>query len=378
MAFLDYDGLKRYTEKFKSWVSGSFVPKTPTSWAEIQREVQLGHGAVLFPVGSQLTLTHSVYGDIAMDVVSHDTVKKYGDENAHTMTLMAHDCIASLQFDAPEAMYYAESGLAAGTYCFKVNNGPDSWADGTYNFTLATEVPAGGQIRIDGATGTPLTSLYIKTYASQYSNDVLETTEKTIASGEAGELLGTLNEDLNQGHRIYVGSNNYKESAIRQFLNSDAEAGSVWTPQTHFDRAPSWAKSTAGFLNGCPEDFLDAIATAVVKCSANNTYECPASMGGTVTKNTAYELTDKIFLASETEVGLNGGDVTDGSALYEFFDGASDADRIKYLNGSAQHWWLRTPYIWRAFSPRYVKTSGSLDAYYAQSSFGLVPACIIA
>ena len=380
MSILDYDGLKRYTEKFKSWVSGSFVPKTPTSWAEIQREVQLGHGAVLFPVGSQLTLSHTVYGDIAMDVVSHDTVKKYGDENAHTMTLMAHDCIANLQFDSDEAMYYAETELAAGTYCFTVNSAYSKWTTGTYNFTLSKNVPAGGQICIGGGSNTALTDLYIRTYASQQTTTILETTASKIASGEAGTSLGVWAEDLNHPHRMSWGSNNYKESALRQLLNSDAAAGSIWTPQTKFDRPPSWASDSnyEGFLKGCPADFLDAIAPAVVKCSANNTYECPASMGGTVTKNTAYELTDKIFLASATEVGLSGGDVADGSTLYEFFEGASNTDRIKYLNDSARYWWLRTPTAGSAHIVRGVNIDGSLSGSGANNAYGLVPACIIA
>ena len=55
------------------------------------------------------------------------------------------------------------------------------------------------------------------------------------------------------------GSNNYKESAIRQLINSDKAAGSVWTPQTNYDRPPNWNTSKAGFLNGLEADFLSAI-----------------------------------------------------------------------------------------------------------------------
>ena len=378
MAFLDYDGLKRYTEKLKAWVGANFVPNVPTSWAQIQREVQVGHGAVLFPVGSQLTLKHSVYGDIVMDVVSHDTVKKYGDERAHTMTLMAHDCIMNLQYDASEAMCYAATELAAGTYNFTVGAAYSKWAVGTYQFTLTQAVPAGGQICIGGNADTVLTDLYIQTYASQQTTTVLETTASKIASGSAGISLGVWAKDLNSPQRMSWGSNNYKESAMRQMLNSDAAAGSVWTPQTYFDRPPTWAASTAGFLNGCDADFLDAIATAVVKCSANNTYECPESAGGTVTRNTAYEVADKIFLASETEVGLDGGDVADGSTLYEFFEGAENADRIKTLNGSAIYWCLRTAYTARASGIRNVNSNGGLNYNHARNAHGLAPCCIIA
>ena len=378
MPFLDYTGLTT----FKGMCDKTYRKILVNNFKMIQGDVQSGNGAILYPVGTQLKLEHAFYGDIVFDVVAHDNVKKSGAPNAHTMTLLAHDCISTqnFQFDSAEAMYYAETELAAGTYCFTVNSAYIKWTVGTYNFTLSKNVPAGGQVCIGGDANTALTDLYIRTYASQQTTTILETTASKIASGEAGTSLGVWAEDLNHPHRMSWGSNNYKESALRQLLNSDAAAGSIWTPQTKFDRPPSWVSDSnyEGFLKGCPADFLDAIAPAVVKCSANNTYECPVSMGGTVTKNTAYELTDKIFLASETEVGLNGGDVADGSTLYEFFDGASDADRIKYLNKSARYWWLRTPYAWSAHYVRIVSIGGSLSYDGAHGAYGLVPACIIA
>ena len=274
MAFLYYDGLRRLVAIMDERYTRN---RTKDSWLTVQKNVRLGRGETLFPVGSQLTLKHSVYGDIVMDVVSHDTVKKYGDESAHTMTLMAHDCIMNLQYDAPEAMYYAATELAAGTYNFTVGAAYSKWAAGTYQFTLTQAVPEGGQICISGNAGTALTSLKVNSCASASSTSVIESA--AITSGSGGTSLGTLGTELNHSHRISYGSNNYKESAVRQFLNSDAAAGSVWTPQTYFDRPPTWAGSTAGFLNGCDADFLDAIATAVVKCSANNRYEYPESAG---------------------------------------------------------------------------------------------------
>ena len=373
MAFLDYDGLRRLVAIMDERYTRN---RTKDSWLTVQKNVRLGRGETLYPVGSQLTLKHSVYGDIVMDVVSHDTVKKYGDESAHTMTLMAHNCLAKFQYDAPEAMYYAAAELGAGIYNFTVGAAYTKWAAGTYQFTLTQAVPVGGQLCISGNANTALTSLKVQSFASASSTNVIESA--AITSGSEGAALGTLGTELNHPQRMSYGSNNYKESAIRQLLNSEAAAGSLWTPQTYFDRPPAWAEGTAGFLNGCSEDFLNAIATAVVKCSANNTYECPASMGGSVTKNTAYELTDKIFLASAAEVGLNGGDVADDSTLYEFFEGASNTDRIKYLNDSAQYWWTRTPVTWGADGVRRVNISGSLNYNSAYGVCGLVPACIIA
>ena len=369
MGFLDYPGLQR----FKNWLDKTYMKITPEDWRQIQKDVQLGNGPVLYPVGTQIKLHHSTLGDILMDVVSHDTVKKNGDSSAHTMTVLAHACLMNLQFDAPEAMYYAEEGLAAGTYNITAASAYSQWAAGTYQFTLTQAVPAGGQLCISGAYDAALTTRKIRSYASQTSTTVIE--EVSITEGSGGTSLGTFATELNHPQRISYGSNNYKESAARQMLNSSAAAGSVWTPQTKFDRPPSWQTTQEGFLKGCSADFLAAIQTAVVKCSANNTYEAPDS---TVTKNTAYELTDKVFLASRVEVGFGTGDVGDSSTLFQFYDGADNDDRIKLLGTSARYWWLRTPYSGYAYGVRYVGTDGSLTNNDASGAYGLVPACIIA
>lgn len=343
------------------------------SWQQIRRDIRLGKGPALYPVGTQIVLEHATLGDIIMDVVSHDTVKKAGDSDAHTMVILAHDCLMNLQFDSAEAFYYAENGLEPGTYNFTIVSAISSWAAGTYEFTLTQEVAAGGQLCLSGVYSTAMTSLKVRSYSSRTSTTMLE--EVAITEGSGGTSLGSIAADLNHPHRICYGSNNYKESAIRQMLNSEAAAGSVWTPQTKFDRPPSWLTTQAGFLNGCPADFKAAIATAVVKCSANNTYEAPDS---TVTKNTAYELQDKVFLASRNEVGFSAGDVEDGSAAFQYYVGASNDDRIKLLGTSARYWWLRTPFSNYAHSPRGVYTDGSLNYNCAHYATGLVPACIIA
>ena len=54
-----------------------------------------------------------------------------------------------IQFSAPQALYFAETGLAAGTYNFKLlGTGYDEAYGGgkTYQFTLTQAVPVGGQL----------------------------------------------------------------------------------------------------------------------------------------------------------------------------------------------------------------------------------------
>lgn len=345
-----------------------------STWAGIQKAVRSGIASEILPVGTQLAVNHSVYGTRLFDVVAHDYMKNVHDPNAHTMTIMQHDLLPNTQFDAPEALYYAETQLEAGTYCFTIA-AYDQWVAGTYQFTLTSPVPAGGQICITGQYPYQgnITAASIKTYSSRTTTTVIETA--AITAGSGGTSLGTCGEGtLNHTHRIAYGSNNYKESAMRQFLNSSAAAGSVWTPQTKFDRPPTWLTTLAGYKAGLDQDFLAVVCPVTLPCAANNTYEAPDS---TIAKNTKYTLNDEFYLASRKEVFGSSDDVADDTTVFPFYSGATAADRIKYRDGSAAHWWLRTPHAWSAHSVRLVRSDGTLNSSRAYYALGLAPTCTI-
>ena len=345
-----------------------------STWAGIQKAVRSGIASEILPVGTQLAVNHSVYGTRLFDVVAHDYFKNAYDPDAHTMTIMQHDLLTATQFDAPEALYYAETQLSAGTYNFTII-GLDKWVAGTYQFTLTSPVPVGGQICVTGQYPYQgnITAASVKTYSSRTSTTPIETA--TITAGSGGTSLGTCGEGaLNHAHRIAYGSNNYKESAMRQFLNSSAAAGSVWTPQTKFDRPPSWVTTLAGYKKGLDQDFLAVVCKVKLPCAANNTYEAPDS---TVTKNTKYTLNDEFYIASRKEIFGSSDDVADDTVVFPFYDGATAADRIKYRDGSAADWWLRTPVAWYARAVRLVFSDGALNCYDAFNAYGLAPACTI-
>ena len=339
------------------------------TWAEFYAVIKHGYGTRLFPVGSQVTLE----GSPTFDVVGHNIYTNQNDPTEPTVTLLSHDRILALQYDSPEAMYYCDTELAAGTYSFTAT-AYSSWAAGTYNFTLTKAVPAGGQLCLSGQAGTALTSLKMVSYESQTSTTALESV--AIASGASGTSLGTwATSAMNHPHRMSYGSNNWKESAMRQFLNSDATQGSVWTPQTKFDRPPSWVSSQNGFLAILPANMVSVLMTSKVGNRTNNVYEAPDSTCGGTGKQ--YYTEDKIFLASMTEVGLGTEGTADGSVVFPYYVGAENADRIKKLNGSAGNWWLRSPFPSDASYVRGVSTSGALDHYVANYSFGVAAACTI-
>lgn len=337
-----------------------------STWAGIQKAVRAGVAPSLIPVGTQLSVSHSVYGDQLYDVVAHDHFRSAHDANAHTMTLMSHDIRTKIQFDSPEAFYYAEEELPAGTYHFTLASAYSSWAAGTYQFTLTTALNAGGQLCISDKATTALTSLNVVSYSSRTTTTATESVGITL--GSDGTSLGTFGIELNHVHRISYGSNNYKESAIRQFLNSSAETG-VWEPQTKFDRPPTWVSDTAGLMNGFDSDFLAAVGEVVVPCSANGLYESPDS---TIKVGEKYTVEDSFYLASYKELfGISADTVSDDSTTLNYYADTTNTDRIKYTDNTASYWWTRTPLYDFAYNVRRVLSTGEASGNYASASDGV-------
>ncbi len=347
------------------------------TWQGVRQLVRNGKAKDVFAIGDQLTCQRAGT-TLTWDIIGIDIDTPADERFTHSLTLQLHDCVTALQYDAAEALYYCETALAAGTYNFTLLSGYDTNNGGgkTYQFTLAQEVPAGGQIMFPW-TGQAST-VKISTYKSRTDTTAIETV--AVAEGTEGTNLGTADgnsANMNHAHHIRYGSNNWKESAMRQWLNSANAAGSVWTPQTIFDRPPSWKTNTAGFLNGLDADFL-AVVGKTKKVTCRNT---TTDGGGSDTTE------DRFFLLSRREMyaGDEISSIIEGEP-YPFYSDFSDltaagagadTNRIKYRNGSASYWWLRTPNPWTGFNVRYVYPSGALSYYGANSAYGVAPACNI-
>jgi hypothetical protein len=355
----------------------SVTGQTPevSTWASVQRIVRSGFGKKAFPVGSQLRVQHETYGEIIWDVVTHDYDKDPNGRMEHSMTLLSHDCVInSIQFDNTEALYKAETTMAAGTYHFTLLAGYDTSYGGgkTLQFTLTKAVPAGGVVMFPWSYNTQSTATKISTYETQVSTTALETV--TVTEGTGGTALGTADGKgaLNHTHRIRYGSSNWKESALRQMLNSDKAVGTFWTPQTKYDRPPTWNASIAGFMAGLPADFLEVVGICSHITKSNGIHEEADEL------NSSYETQDRFWLASYSEVfGGMENNVADGTQ-YPYYSGALAADRIKYnSSGAARFWWLRSPNPWVTYSVRLVRPDGSVGSDYAHSSLGAAVACAI-
>lgn len=207
-------------------------------------------------------------------------------------------------------------------------------------------------------------------------------TLKCFDAAEAG------NSDSNRGNG---GNNRYLYSNIKQWLNSEKAAGQWYVAQHGADAPPNngnvWSNyneydGEAGFLTNFSRQFRETLIT-VTKRVAKNT----ATDGG------GYEdTTQKVFLLSNTEVGLaNENNIAEGS-IYALFQTASN--RIAYPTteavtkseykdsglaaGKPWWWWLRTPAASASYSARGVRTGGTLSNSTAcNGNYGVRPACVV-
>ena len=376
-------------------VDGKWTASIPEvdlrSWKNIQLIVRSGLAPQYFPVGYEFTTHDSTEdNDIIWRVVGHNTIKAANELLKYTMILETKYVYSnssrnyiSLQFDAPEALYCTETELQAGTYNFTLLAGYDTNYGGgkTYSFILTKPVPAGGVIMFPWGYNQQASETKISTYATQTDTSAIETVG--VTEGANGTSLGTADgstPNMNHTHRIRYGSNNYAQSAARQWLSSKEAVGNVWKPQTKFDRPPTWANSRAGFVAGLPEDFLAAVQPAIVPCRTNSVYEVNSLDGKEFTISQTYNLQDRFFLLSRPEIygTWDNAEVKDGDAL-EYYTGLIDAERIKYdPSGSARNCWLRSPSPGNASYVRRVNTSGALYNDNALNALAAAPACIIA
>ena len=351
------------------------------SWSDVQKAVRSGIAGKIFSIGDQLTCQRG-NDTLVWDIIGIDHDTPADPQFTHSMTLQLHDCFPTvMQFDEIEAFYYCETAMPAGTYCFTI----DSTYDATYNdltsyqFTLTQAVPAGGQLCFGWTYNTQASAAKVTSFASATSTTALE--QVAVSEGTGGRNIGELtiagdfSNNLNSIQRARYGSNNYKESAIKQWLNSSAAAGSVWTPQTNFDRPPTWKDTAAGFMNGMDADFLAAIGKTHIVTARNTTCD-----GG------GYDETDDyFFLLSRSEVyggaevsGVNEGEPYPCYANHSILSAPSmeqDSNRIKYGNGAAQYWWNRTPTSGKGSNVRVVHKTGYVHDNGVNNSYGVAPAC---
>jgi hypothetical protein len=370
-------------EILRAWAEKGAGKIVPNSWNHVQELVHAGLHNKVFHIKDKLTCQKSG-NNIDWVVIGKDIDIPSDNQYNHTMTLQTQDCIESLQFDAPEAFYYTDEGLAAGTYYFTIDSTYDTLNNdlSAYQFTLSQPLPAGGQLIFNWQSGTRASAAKVGSFANSTSTTAMEIL--SVTEGTSGINLGELKITvqpilkLNALQRIRYGSNNYKESAIRQWLNSNKAAGQVWTAQTGWDRPPAWAETVNGFMYDMDADFLSAIKKTHITAARAQTVE-----GG----NTYDEMDDYFFLLSKPQIygGYTIPNIDEGN-IYPYFKDYSqllaagtdhDTNRRKARNNVATSWLLRSPYVSTGYIVWCVYAAGSMDASYAANAKGVAAACNI-
>lgn len=337
------------------------------AWIYNGEAVNLTHYGITVtgtPAAEDEVVVTEAFDKIVFEVAGHKVV-----DGQNRMVLVMRDVISNRMFDQAEALIYCEEALPAGTYNFTSDDDPAV----TYQFTLNSAAAAGSLLVATWpSSGYDLTNQSIRVYANGGAASPSETAAITV--GSAGTSLGTFaTGNVNHKQRAHYGSNNYKESALRQWINSGKAANAWWKSTNKFDMAPSYA-NVAGLLHGMDSDFLEVVLESTVPCKTNNTFELPGW-----TLNTAYTVKDRFYLLSRNELGYGTENVAEGSVLARY-DGAGNADRIKYdlsAQSTARYWWMRSPYPGNASDVRNVYADGSLSNYGAIGGNGAVAACEI-
>ena len=380
-----FDVMNDHLRKISLAVGGE-VSK-PTTFEEVRIHCRNGNIDGMLSIGDAIPFTKDgvKYNAIVVDFIKdgqHSNGLQLQNGLKRGVIFQTEKILYNLQFDEREAFYYAKGGLSAGTYHFKVD--AHSWAAGevgkTIQFTLSEPVPVGGQLVWKQAHNEVFAGGGIDVFANSDSVTAIETV--TMSEGAGGVDLGTITNaidgNLNSCQRALLGSNNWKESAMRQYLNSNAAAGSVWTAKTVFDRPPLWRDSTKGFLNVVNDDLANNVAEVI-----RHTYRNTVSDGGKFD-----ETKDKIFLASRKEVFMPSESSDDDTEPFDWYKSNSiydvahtnaDPIRVKaHASGTAGYWWLQSPHVGHASLVRLVSPTGAYDGSGASISSGVAPAFVIA
>ena len=202
-----------------------------------------------------------------------------------------------------------------------------------------------------------------------------------------GKMLGTTtakfpvylssNEPINYTSRQFYGSNRWKTSFARQFLNSDASPMVFdYTQAGAFGRPPA-IMPNAGFLSQLDPDLKSVL------CKITKRYASSVADGG------GYEdVDDKVTLCTllDYDLGANNG-IYEGAvdengqlerqSAHALWKDSQQADRIKYYNGTARGWYLSSCRPEGAGSMNVFVNSGGMGDAQANGAYGLVPCIFI-
>lgn len=313
---------------------------TQNPWDIIQMKVKSGLAATEYPIGTEFHCSYTqgthIY-DFVWIVVDNDRTVVWEDGTTHPAIILQAKYAPSYSpmFDAVEN-------------------------------EEATELTAQEGVNYIGATGNTFTVLN------------LETGDTIPYSSYDKVMRNSVNDSSVQMYK--QGYNRYKMSAIRQWINSEAQNGEWWESQHIGDVSP--VITNDGFVAGLDADFVSVITPVKVDSIGNN----PTDSG------VVDSIYDRFWIPSVEEMyGVPGNDQKGYEGVYFPYwktemdvnnptTNANEARCIKTVNdpeGSAVEVWLRTPKNSNTYQNWFITTTGGMNvnpAYYGKS---VLPCCAI-
>lgn len=376
-------------------MAGAQLASLPTDIKAIQRLVRQGLARSVLTPGDKIYVPWIDYDNSNKEYnVAHDILGFRDIELPSGEVVKDAPCISwhygipyDMPFDAQEAFYYAEEGLAAGTYNITVgaNWGTYCKTNESYQFTLTKAVPAGGQLI--GFYGMPYeapSTWRVSSYNTASELEALETV--TVSAGSGGTNLGTFTPagsgNVNSLHRLAYGSGRWGQSFFRQWHNSKGTG--FYKPSNKFDHIPGASYSGKhGFMSGYSDEFLSCTGPVKVRTALNTVNE---SSEGTYedTYDTFFPLSlEESYIVPQIS-GVEG-------AYFEYWKRAvnSPTPAVAYQDGAypiltgvdntsaARVRRLRSASRGGAYTAWHVSTAGHVSYYVAVNAFRSAPACFI-
>ena len=350
----------------KTAIASGKAPEA-TTWRDVQANVRNGLAGDLYPANTKFAVfkcasaaSKGAYLKYYLDVVGHDKhfLLRHGSKTAdHSMSVQVHELFnETLQFDAAEDQYglsMDEAVVAWKTY---------------YSDTAGTVVSS--------PSGSPKDNGYYE------------------------------RNDTSQYPRSQYGSNNWRHSALRKWLNANRNvaAGSWWSKTTPFDKAPSYSSylpfqaMLADDSQGADCTLLDVVGPVTIRTTLNNIknpdnadYYLDADASGqySVASRLSYDVTeDTFFLPSTKEIHCSTYN-EDGGVLLDYYErfsdyadpisawDVSDTNLIKHYQNSSSSawWWLRSPYV--GYARSVFIADGQVYSGGAVGGYGVAPLCVI-
>lgn len=250
------------------------------TWAAVQNYVENGFASRYYQYGDQFaekwtdTAANKEY-DCPFQV---NHFGEYYNENDEVFDGMAIQSHYAHPFGIPfsrRAFLRCPNGLAAGTYHLDFAS---AWGDNAkpgiaYSFTLTKPVPEGGSLYgFSQMPDTPSTNWRVTSYAAD-GKTIVEGPVKVTQSSD-GTNLGTLQltkrtGNLNSMQEAAYGYNRWKQSALRQYLNSDKKKGEWWVKTDDWDISPDELATKDGYLCGLSDDLKSVMKTVKVTTYTN-------------------------------------------------------------------------------------------------------------